>query len=101
MQMRVVGEASAAPNLASTLNQGAFNLGNAVGAWLGGAAIALGARYDIIPGLGSVIALLALGLSTWSWRLDAGLSGVLGDSQRAPSKLSTGDHRVARSGGAG
>ncbi len=71
MQMRVVAQASAAPNLASTLNQGAFNLGNAVGAWVGGAAIALGARYDFIPGLGSVIALLALGLSTWSWRLDA------------------------------
>jgi DHA1 family inner membrane transport protein len=78
MQMRVVGQASAAPNLASTLNQGAFNLGNAVGAWLGGAVIALGARYDFIPGLGSVIALLALGLSTWSWRLDAGLSARSG-----------------------
>ncbi|MFL5198013.1 MAG: hypothetical protein ACJ8BE_14005 [Microvirga sp.] len=29
LQMRVVNEAAGAPNLASTLNQGGFNLGNA------------------------------------------------------------------------
>lgn len=36
LQMRVVAQPSAAPNLASTINQGAFNPGSAVGAWLGG-----------------------------------------------------------------
>src|SRR3984893_17498882 len=36
LQMRVVNEAAQAPNLASPLNQGAFNLGNAAGAWIGG-----------------------------------------------------------------
>jgi DHA1 family inner membrane transport protein len=42
LQMRVVDTAPEAPNLVATLNQGAFNLGNATGAWLGGAAISAG-----------------------------------------------------------
>jgi DHA1 family inner membrane transport protein len=56
LQLRVVDTAAGAPNLASTLNQGAFNLGNASGAWIGGAAITLGAGY---PGLALVSALIA------------------------------------------
>ncbi|RJS90907.1 MFS transporter [Salinisphaera sp. Q1T1-3] len=39
LQMRVIGAAGDAPNLASAVNIGAFNLGNAVGAALGGAVI--------------------------------------------------------------
>ena len=35
LQARVVSQAGDAPSLASTLNIGAFNLGNAIGAWLG------------------------------------------------------------------
>ena len=35
LQMRVVDEATEAPNLVATLNQSAFNLGNATGAWMG------------------------------------------------------------------
>ena len=35
LQTLIVDQAAEAPNLASTLNQGAFNLGNAGGAWLG------------------------------------------------------------------
>ncbi len=42
IQTRVVDAAVGAPNLASTLNQGAFNLGNASGAWIGGAALTAG-----------------------------------------------------------
>ncbi len=34
LQMLIVNRASDAPNLASTLNQGAFNLGNATGTWV-------------------------------------------------------------------
>ncbi len=41
LQSRVMLVAHEAPNLASSLNIGAFNLGNAVGAALGGAVIAL------------------------------------------------------------
>ena len=56
LQMRVVDAAPEAPNLVATLNQGAFNLGNAAGAWLGGLAIGAGVRYGALPwlGLGSV-----------------------------------------------
>ena len=39
LQTRVVEKAKDAPNLASTLNIGAFNVGNAGGAWLGGAVL--------------------------------------------------------------
>jgi DHA1 family inner membrane transport protein len=72
LQMRVVNEASEAPNLASTLNQGAFNLGNAGGAWFGGLAIMHGVSYQHIPWLGAGIALLALLFTVWSHLLDRG-----------------------------
>jgi DHA1 family inner membrane transport protein len=70
LQMRVVNEASDAPNLASTLNQGAFNLGNAAGAWFGGIAITQGISYQHIPWLGAAIAVLALLFAVWSHLLD-------------------------------
>lgn len=63
LQIWVVEAATDAPNLASTLNQGAFNLGNAIGAWLGGVALTLGAGYEWLPLLGAVVAALALGLT--------------------------------------
>ncbi len=46
VQIRVVNAASDAPNVASTLNQAAFNLGNAGGAWIGSAALILGSRLS-------------------------------------------------------
>ncbi|SBS26088.1 Inner membrane transport protein YdhP [Marinomonas spartinae] len=42
LQSLVVHEASEAPNLASAMNIGAFNLGNAIGAALGGGVISMG-----------------------------------------------------------
>ncbi len=69
LQMRVIECASAAPNLASTLNQGAFNLGNAFGAWIGGAALTLGFGYDRLPIVGAVLALAALAIAIASRRV--------------------------------
>jgi DHA1 family inner membrane transport protein len=66
LQMLVVERASAAPNLASTLNQGAFNLGNASGAWFGGMAISAGFQLTTLPYVGVVVVVLALGLTLWS-----------------------------------
>jgi DHA1 family inner membrane transport protein len=63
LQVWVVEAATDAPNLASTLNQGAFNLGNASGAALGGGALTLGLGYGSLPWLGAGIAALALGLT--------------------------------------
>lgn len=70
MQMRVVETASEAPNLAATLNQGAFNAGNAAGAWVGGAAISMGVSYADLPLVGAAIALSAFGVALFSFALD-------------------------------
>jgi DHA1 family inner membrane transport protein len=66
LQMRVVNEASQAPNLASTLNQGAFNFGNATGAWLGGSALSHGIGYGEIPWIGAGLAAVALAVTVLS-----------------------------------
>ncbi|WP_322059870.1 MFS transporter [Paraburkholderia sp. J63] len=71
LQMRVVAKASAAPNLASTLNIGAFNVGNAMGAWLGGLAIAHGVALAALPWVAAAVALGALVLTWTAARLDA------------------------------
>lgn len=45
LQSRIVDQARGAPTLASTMNQGAYNLGNAIGASIGGIALTAGATY--------------------------------------------------------
>ena len=56
LQSRVVDGAVGAPNLASVLNQSAFNLGNAIGAWLGGQALLGGLSYAELPLLSAILA---------------------------------------------
>jgi DHA1 family inner membrane transport protein len=70
LQMRVMNEASDAPNLASTLNQGAFNLGNASGAFAGGVALTEGVAYGSIPWIGAALATAGLMFSVLSYALD-------------------------------
>jgi MFS transporter, DHA1 family, inner membrane transport protein len=70
LQMRVVETADEAPNLAATLNQGAFNVGNASGAWIGGAALTLGVSYQYLPYVGSALAVVGLLVALWSLLLD-------------------------------
>ncbi|TDJ73904.1 MFS transporter [Pseudomonas putida] len=60
LQMRVMEAAKDAPNLASAVNIGAFNLGNAVGAALGGAVINAGLGYPAISFAGATMAALGL-----------------------------------------
>ena len=48
LQVRVMSAAAEAPNLASSVNIGAFNLGNAIGAALGGAVIGAGLGYPAV-----------------------------------------------------
>jgi DHA1 family inner membrane transport protein len=71
LQLRIVDEAAAAPNLASTLNQGAFNLGNALGAAVGSVAITAGLGYGELPWIGAGLAVLALATAAGSMRIDA------------------------------
>jgi DHA1 family inner membrane transport protein len=56
LQTRVMSVASDAPNLASSINIGAFNLGNAAGAALGGGIIALGLGYPWVSIAGAATA---------------------------------------------
>ncbi|TWB16705.1 DHA1 family inner membrane transport protein [Nitrospirillum amazonense] len=72
LQMRVVDQARGAPNLASTLNQGAFNMGNALGAWFGGIAIDHGVAYGNLPWLGAGLAVCALSLTAIAAATDKG-----------------------------
>jgi len=64
IQMQVLHAARGAPTLASTLNQSAFNLGNASGAWIGGLAINAGVGYGELPLIGALASLVALGVVT-------------------------------------
>jgi DHA1 family inner membrane transport protein len=70
LQMRVVDTAPEAPNLVATLNQGAFNLGNASGAWLGGLALGAGVTYRALPWLGVGLTGATLALTALSMVLD-------------------------------
>ncbi|RWN67853.1 MAG: MFS transporter [Mesorhizobium sp.] len=70
LQIRVVEAASEAPNLAATLNQGAFNIGNAAGAWVGGVALSLGVSYANLPLVGASLALMAVAVAVMSQTLD-------------------------------
>ena len=76
LQIRVVNEAAFAPNLASTINQGAFNFGNATGAWIGGVALTHGVAYDRLAWIGVALAIAALMLSVYSYWLD-GKTGLV------------------------
>lgn len=69
VQMRVMQAAAQAPGLASSVNVGAFNLGNAVGAALGGAVIGQGMGYAAVPLAGAALAAGGLGLV---WLSNAG-----------------------------
>lgn len=62
VQMRVMQAAAQAPGLASSVNVGAFNLGNAVGAALGGAVIGQGLGYAAVPLAGAALAAGGLAL---------------------------------------
>ena len=70
LQVRVVNEASGASNLASTLNQGAFNIGNAAGAFAGDLALTHGLSYGNVPWIGAGLAAAGLRVALVSHRLD-------------------------------
>ncbi|WP_328535438.1 MFS transporter [Streptomyces sp. NBC_00344] len=70
LQKRVLDQASGAPTLASAVNIGAFNLGNALSAWLGGIVIAAGFGYTAPNWVGSALAASALLLAVLSSALE-------------------------------
>ncbi|MEU7764825.1 MFS transporter [Nocardia sp. NPDC049190] len=70
LQKRVLDQAAGAPTLASAVNIGAFNLGNAVAAWLGGLVIAAGFGYTSPNWVGAALVLVALALAILSGALE-------------------------------
>ncbi|MBX9427244.1 MFS transporter [Streptomyces lateritius] len=70
LQKRVLDQAHGAPTLASAVNIGAFNLGNALAAWLGGIVISAGFGYTSPNWVGAVLAAAALVLAVWSAALE-------------------------------
>ncbi|MGX5729394.1 MFS transporter [Pseudoxanthomonas beigongshangi] len=66
LQARSVQQARDAPLLASTLNQSAFNLGNAGGAWIGASLLAHGAAYPVLGVAAAMVTATGLGLTVFS-----------------------------------
>jgi DHA1 family inner membrane transport protein len=60
LQISVVGFGKDAPNLVSTINIGAFNTGNALGAWVGGMVLNQGYSLSQVPIASAVMALVGL-----------------------------------------
>jgi MFS transporter, DHA1 family, inner membrane transport protein len=71
LQLRVLEKAGpAGQNFASSLNIAAFNLGNAIGAWLGGVTLDHGFGLGGIPMSAAAITALGVLTALWSLRLD-------------------------------
>ena len=70
LQKRVLDHASGAPTLASAVNIGAFNLGNALAAWLGGIVISAGLGYTAPNWVGAAMAASALAIAVFSGLLE-------------------------------
>ena len=60
LQMRVMSVAHEAPGLASSVNIGAFNLGNALGAAAGGAVLSTGLSYAAVSYMGALLTAIGL-----------------------------------------
>jgi DHA1 family inner membrane transport protein len=72
LQTRVVREAIDGPHLASTLNQAAFNVGNALGPSLGAFALGLGFGYQTLPWIGAFLSVSCAATASVSFALTKG-----------------------------
>ncbi|QHC29187.1 MFS transporter [Streptomyces sp. HF10] len=70
LQLMVMEKATAAPSLASSANQAAFNLANAGGAWVGGIALAAGYGTTSPALAGAALAVLGLGVAGAAYTVD-------------------------------
>ncbi|ERK72495.1 MFS transporter [Leifsonia aquatica] len=82
LQLRVLTYADHAPTLASGANIAAFNVGNAIGAWLGGLTIAAGLGYTSPLWVGAAMtvgALIVVALAAGAARSAARRGGAVSD----------------------
>ncbi|WP_439112926.1 MFS transporter [Hydrogenophaga sp.] len=84
LQLRLMDVAGEAQVLAAALNHSAFNMANALGAWIGGLAISAGLGWTSTGWVGALLALA--GLSVFAW-------AVL-DARRRPVGVAKGLVRV-------
>ncbi|MDB5686342.1 MAG: efflux protein [Rhizorhabdus sp.] len=78
LQLRVLEQAGpAGRNLASSLNIAAFNLGNALGAWVGGVTIDHGPGLAALPLVAAAITILGLAIALFSLRLDRAAAAAI------------------------
>jgi MFS transporter, DHA1 family, inner membrane transport protein len=81
LQTRIVDQAKGAPNLASTLNQGAFNLGNALGASLGGIMLTEGVGYRYLSLGSAAVISVALLVALVAFRVENSENGLAEKSE--------------------
>jgi len=77
IQIAVMSVAHEAPGLAASVNIGAFNLGNALGAAAGSAVLSLGMGYAEISILGAILAALSLALVGYQMKVTERSAEVL------------------------
>lgn len=85
LQARIVDQAKGAPNLASTLNQGAFNLGNALGASLGGIMLTEGVGYRYLSLGSAAVISVALLVALVAQRLERSENSSAEESEMVPA----------------
>lgn len=72
LQLWVLNRATGAASLASSFNIGAFNLGNALGAGLGGVVIEQGGGFTAVPGAAALVTLAGLAVAAWAIKRERG-----------------------------
>ena len=72
LQIKILEKASGAPTLASAMNIGAFNIGNAAGAWVGGLVISHGLGLTSIGWIAASIVFVGLLLAVVEMQLVSG-----------------------------
>jgi DHA1 family inner membrane transport protein len=86
LQTRIILLSHEAPNLAAAAMQGAFNVSNTIGAWLGGIVIAAGYGYGSPNLVAGGLAAMGLVLAVWSGALDRrSRPTLLVDTQLVPA----------------
>ncbi|OKK02047.1 MFS transporter [Streptomyces sp. CB02400] len=88
LQLMVMEKASAAPSLASSANQAAFNLANAGGAWIGGLALAAGFGTTSPALAGALLSAFGVGVAAVAYAVD----------RRAAPGVAVGRERVVAGG---
>ena len=66
LQIRLMDVAGDAQALAAALNHSAFNIANALGAWLGGVAISAGLGWTSTGWVGALLAVAGMGIFGWA-----------------------------------